>query len=92
MADHRYRDNPILAEFLREPHGGRVAAVLAAVAVLYAVYAVVTTTSWMVVSAPVLLLLAGAEVLPAERLRVAGALRIVGFLYLVVTPFVVQMG
>jgi hypothetical protein len=81
-------DSPTLTHgFFREPRGGRLSWALLGLAVSYAVV-VPNVYPFTIVAVPFVLLFPVAELLPEDRVRLAGILRVLGFVYLLLVPVV----
>lgn len=81
MPDNQDGTHWILAELFREPEGGRVSHLFALFSLLWVIYGVSTFSLPIILASPVAFLFPVAELLPRERSRLAGGLRIIGLLY-----------
>ena len=72
--------------FYRDPRRGKISWIVFAVALLYSVVAIGLGSTAMMLGIPIALLGTIPELLPQEKKRTAGYLRMAAFVYLFLTP------
>lgn len=86
MSTHNQAQNRFFAGLYREPRRTRVSWALLVLALLWLLVGLVTTSSGLLLLAPIPLLMTVADVLPGRRVRVAVTLRVIAVLYMIAIP------